>query len=248
MYDFWQQATPALRPGERTMRLRAVDDAAYSALVQASRYVPAHRQSWFWCPGSSNMFRRALLDSIRPATSPQAMFGGVDGFFAPIIHALTGTLLIDQPLSAYRVHGGNDFSAFPSLHGVRTANPKAEAQSFASFLRVLIWLVDHVDDVLAIAPAYSYWQILETVATTHPRRDVFSHPELKAALTRQYPRLIKLFGKSRVFHELRRRVSFGDYLEIVLGANKVKSPAVVYGRAVSRELSRSIRRLSGKEV
>ena len=147
MYHFWQQGTPALRPMERTVRLMGVDDSAYSALAQAARYWPAHSQYWCWCPGSSNMFRRALLDRVRPDPA-SALFGGVDGFFLPILHALTGTVLIDQPLSAYRLHGSNDYSTLPSLQGLLSAHPKVKAQSFSSYLRMLTWLVDHLDDVV----------------------------------------------------------------------------------------------------
>ncbi len=69
MYGAWKVGMPALRPFDRTIRLKGVDDGTYSALAQASRYLPSHTLQWFWCPGSSNMFRRALLDRIAPTES-----------------------------------------------------------------------------------------------------------------------------------------------------------------------------------
>jgi glycosyltransferase involved in cell wall biosynthesis len=239
MYNFWHQGVPALRPIERTVRLAAVDDNSYSALAQAARYLAAHTPHWCWCPGSSNMFRRALLDRIRPTDPSPAMFGGVDGFFLPILHALTGTLLIDQPLSAYRLHGSNDFSTLPSLTGILSAHPKVKAQSFGSYLRMLTWLVDHLDEVVLMTGANRYWQVLRTAAATHPlAREAFSQPEFKAALARRYPRLVELFGELHVFRELRGRVLFLEYLDIVLAAPRRAFPAAPLCRALCREVVR----------
>jgi glycosyltransferase involved in cell wall biosynthesis len=239
MYHFWQQGAPALRPMERTVRLQGVDDNAYLALTQAVRYVPAQLAHWCWCPGSSNMFRRALLDRIRPDNISPALFGGVDGFFLPILHALTGTLLIDQALSAYRLHGANDYSTLPSLHGLLSANPKVEAQSFASYLRMLRWIVDHVDDVVLLTGPSRYWQILDTCSAVHAwARKAFLQPEFKTTLAKRYSRLVELLGESSVFRELRRRLLFLEYLQIIIAAREHTLPIAELTRAFVREFRR----------
>jgi glycosyltransferase involved in cell wall biosynthesis len=248
MYRIWQQAAPALRPFERTRHLSAIDQAAFSALASAARYVPPHLPHWCWCPGSSNMFRRTLLDRIRPAHSSIAVFGGVDGFFTPILHALTGTVLIDQPLSAYRVHGANDYSTLPSIAGLYSSYPKALAQSHATSLRVLIWAVDCIDDLLTVAPASRYWQIFETLAVASPHPDPFSQPELKAAFARKYLRLIELFGEFHIFRELRRRMRFPDYVDVVLAGRRRAIPVVDFGRVLTWEIMRNIWRFSRRFV
>ncbi len=238
VYHLWQNGTPALRPLERTVRLSGVDDSSYSALAQAARYLPAQMHRC-WCPGSSNMFRRVLLDRIRPSDTSPALFGGVDGFFLPIFHALTGMILIDQPLSAYRLHGANDYSMLPSLHGLLTAHPKVKAQSFGSYLRMLTWIVDHLDDVVLMTGPNRYWQVIETVSATHPfAREAFSRPELEATLARRYSRLVELFGEFRVFRELRRRLPFPEYLQIVLAARHRAFPVADLSRALIREIAR----------
>lgn len=245
MYHFWQEAVPALRPPERAMRLNVVDEQAYRALSEAARYVPPHKPGWQWCPGSSNMFRRALLDRIRPAEAGPALFGGVDGFFTPILHALTGTVLIDQPLSAYRVHGANDFSTLPSIAYVHSANPRAEMQAFGTFVRVVVWLIVCIDDLLTMVPASRYWQIVEGVKrAASPESDAFSHPEVKAALARQYPRLVELFGEFRLCRELRRHMRFPVYLSIVVAARNRILPLTDIGRAMSWEFLRTARWVS----
>jgi glycosyltransferase involved in cell wall biosynthesis len=243
MYHFWQHGTPALRPMERTVRLTGVDDSAYSALAQAVRYLPAHTVHWCWCPGSSNMFRRALLDRIRPSDSSPAIFGGVDGFFLPILHALTGTILIDQPLSAYRVHGSNDFSTLPSLQGLMTENAKVKVQSFSTYIRMLTWLIDHLDDVVLMTGAERYWQVLDTASSTQPyAQKAFAHP-LQAALARRYSRLLELFGELRVFQELRKRLLFSEYLKIVLAARGRTLSIAERIRAFSLEIVRLYKKI-----
>jgi glycosyltransferase involved in cell wall biosynthesis len=239
MYHWWQHGMPALRPMGRTVRLMGVDDSAYSKLAEAARYLPASFQNWCWCPGSSNMFRRALLDRVRPVDPSPAIFGGVDGFYLPILHAITGTILIDLPLSAYRLHGSNDYSTLPSLHGVLTAHPKVRAQSFNSYKRMLTWLVDQLEVVVLMIETRRYWQILSTASGTHPyARAVFADPEFQIVLTRQYPRLVELFGELEVFRELRRRVLFSEYIKILLAARGRHFPIAALGRALSMEIVR----------
>jgi glycosyltransferase involved in cell wall biosynthesis len=247
MYYFWHHGTPALRPIKRTMRLRVVDDGAYLALARASRYLPAQAGRWCWCPGSSNMFRRILLDRIRPVGLSPALFGGVDSFFLPILHALTGTILIDQPLSAYRLHGNNESSTLPSLHGVLGPNPRATTQKFISYRRMLIWLVDHVDDVVILAGKDRFWEIFARAAATQlDGRQAFSSPEFQEAVAQKYLRLVDLYGEVRVFQELRQRLLFPEYLKIVLAARGRSLSIGELSRGLSREIMRKGRVLYQK--
>lgn len=240
MYRFWQHhGVPALRPIERAMRLTGVDGEFYSALSQAVRYLPAHTPYWCWCPGSSNMYRRILLERIRPDPLP-TLFGGADSFFLPILHALTGSLLIDQQLSAYRVHGSNDHSALPGLRGIWHMHPKGEALSFGSYLRMLSWLIEHVDEVIAMTGANRYWQVFDIASSTdHRAREAFSRLEFRAAVAARYQRLVEIFGEFQIFCHLRKRLSFHEYLEVLRAARNGAIPLPEYGRVISREIARN---------
>lgn len=238
MYRRWQKGAPGLRPIERTVRLRAVEDSAYAALARAVRYVPADTKGWCWCPGSSNMFRRQLLDRIRPTDASPTLLGGVDGFYLPILHALTGVLLIDLPLSAYRLHESNDHSVLPSLSGVSGRHPRAMAPSLAAYVRMISWVIDCPDEVLLAGIRHRYWQILEIVASTDPRAStVFLLPELQAIFARRLPQLVDVYGELRVFYELRRRVGFLNYVKVVLAARPRAGPFAEVGRALVLELA-----------
>jgi glycosyltransferase involved in cell wall biosynthesis len=244
MYGAWQTGSPALRPIERTVRLKGVDDGAYSALAHGTRYLPAHTPQWFWCPGSSNMFRRALLNRVLPTEPSPALFGGVDGFFLPILHALTGSILIDMPLSAYRVHDSNDYSTLPSLFGIFSSQPNGNKTQRITYLRMMTWLVDHFDDVVLMTGESRYWQVLNSAMGTHPYpRDAFSDPHFQAGLARCYRRLVELYGEFRVFGQLRRYMRFSEYLKIVLASRRFRFAFAAIGSTSSLEIARNFWRL-----
>jgi glycosyltransferase involved in cell wall biosynthesis len=239
MHQHWQShGEPVLRPIERTMRLPGVDERSYAALAGASRYLPARCGHWCWCPGSSNMLRRVLLDRIRPSGSSSSLFGGVDSFYLPIIHALTGSILIDQQLSAYRVHSANDHSALPGLRNVWHMHSKGEALSLASYSRMLCWIIDHVDDVVLMTK-HRYWQVFNTAVSTDWRvREALLQPEFRATLARRYLRLVELFGESQVFRELRKLLLFSEYLNIIRAADQRGFPLAAFSRSLTRESAR----------
>jgi hypothetical protein len=147
---------------------------------------------------------------------------------------MTGTLLIDLPLSAYRLHGANDFSTLPSIAHLHGANPSAQAEAHAMFVRTVVWLIVAVDDLLAMVPKDRYWRIFETVRSSHVYYDISSQPEIKAALALRYKRLVELFGEFRLFRELRRYMRFPDYVQVVMAAHGRAFPVADIGRALSR--------------
>jgi glycosyltransferase involved in cell wall biosynthesis len=164
MLRSWKEGQPSMRSADNTVRLATFNVSAYSELAAHTRYIPMYRPGWNWCVGSSNMYRRVLLDRLRPRLATDTIFGGVDGFFTPILHAITGTNLIDRLLNAYRVHGANDFSMLPALVGVSSSYGEAELRSYATAKLTLLSLIDGFENVLETAPAHRYWQILDTVA------------------------------------------------------------------------------------
>jgi hypothetical protein len=92
---------------------------------------------------------------------------------------------------------------------------------------------------------HRYWQVLNTAISTDWRvREGFLAPEFQATLARQYPRLVELFGESKVFHELRQRLLFREYLKVALAAHQNGAKFAAVGRALLREIARKISLLS----
>jgi glycosyltransferase involved in cell wall biosynthesis len=238
-YNAWREGEAGLRSVEHAVRLPAFDEDRYSALANATRYVPWNRRSWLWCPGSSNMFRRALLARIRPKMASEELCASVDGFYLPILHAISGSNLIGLPLSAYRVHGANRFSRLMAVSGVYAGSPEANLRDAAERRFALISLIDGFED-LPISPE-RFWEILDIVGSTGPARYPFGHPEIRAAFARQYFTLTQYFGEHEVLRQLRRRFTFGDYLKTTIAAgNGLRRIATRIRRMAFLEVCRKV--------
>ena len=97
-------------------RLRTVHDDAYATLSRHTRLLQPVAMEWPWSPGTSNMYRRFILDLLAPACDSEDLPKlSADGHFNHLGHLLGGSARIDIPLSTYRIHGGNFSASVPSL-------------------------------------------------------------------------------------------------------------------------------------
>ena len=87
------------------------------------------------------MYRLALLQRVRPSKLGPTVLGGVDGYFTPLLYAMNGVLLINLPLSLYRIHGINDYSTMPELNGMRIGTTRGEIQGDKVLLLVFEFLI-----------------------------------------------------------------------------------------------------------
>jgi len=215
MQHWWPVALRCIRVNPRLPRVAAVDDRAFRALCRGTRFSPPGAGSWSWSQGSSNMFRRIMLERVRPSGLGPIVLGGVDAYFTPLLNAITGTLLINLPLSLYRIHGGNDYSALPGLYGVRTGTEAPANLGASGFLLGLDFLIRDVDMALRTVPEDRYWSVLDAVMSAGKYKKLIAHPGAKALLTKNLDRLIRVFGKRSVYCELRLRMKLRDFLDII---------------------------------
>jgi GT2 family glycosyltransferase len=80
---------------------------------------PGIMAEWIWCATSAMIFRRTVLETLRPAR-PEQLRICADLYLARGAHMLGGTVRIERSLGCYRLHGKNGF-ARNSLLGARTA-------------------------------------------------------------------------------------------------------------------------------
>ena len=110
-------------------------------IAERIAYVPPLKFSWVWSPTSGLCYRRdALLlfaDNARLAT----LRTGTDLYFAYACSGLSGSVIIDEPLFAYRIHGGNIFTARAQLD--RTLNFTVGG-SGDSNIKAQLFLIDHL--------------------------------------------------------------------------------------------------------
>jgi glycosyltransferase involved in cell wall biosynthesis len=214
----WALTIPtSFNPG--SPRLTAINDSSLKKLRKATRYSPANLSNWGWGQGSSNMFRRSLLERFRPGLASKAIFGGVDGYFCPLINAVTGTLLIHIPLSLYRIHGTNDYANLPSLVHIRTGTARGEEQGENILLLIFSFLIGELDRALTAIPPGNYWAVLDNVASMSVSNNFFQHPGVKDLLTEHFHKLCEIFGRRATVLHLRSRMPSSDSLKIVFKAN-----------------------------
>ena len=215
VYAAWRDGSPSLRPLAQVTRLAGVSRSDYLHLDDATRYVGALVRGWNWSPGSANMFRRALLDRLRPhvpAGSP--LFGGVDGYYMPMMHAISGSNIINLPLLAYRIHGRNDYTGMASIVGGRIGTERGIAQGFQIQNLILITMIERCERL----PIYraAFWQSFTTVANLNHLYEPCREPEVVAAITDQYNILMQYFGERVLIRELYQLLSFKNLLPITL--------------------------------
>jgi glycosyltransferase involved in cell wall biosynthesis len=219
MHDRWPEAQRCFTSKSEIFRIAELDDEGFTTLAKATRFLPTGAKNWGWVQGSANMYRRVLLERLRPKAVGPKVFGGIDGYFTPLLHAMTGALLINRPLSLYRVHNANDYSALPSLNSLRIGTAAGEVQGDEVLLLALQFLIAEMAKVLQFLPAARFLDVLEVVSSTSRHDRPFAQPAVKKLITSHYRRLAETFGSGRILVRLRDHLKTKDCIAILRESN-----------------------------
>lgn len=99
------------------------------------------RKQWVWAPTSGNCFRRDALRLFADNPALKNLRTGTDLYFCVGISAISGSVLIDKSVAAYRMHGGNIYSQHPQLNHYLCYQPSGSGDSNAKAREAL---VDHL--------------------------------------------------------------------------------------------------------
>lgn len=110
-------------------------------ILERIRFVAPTTTEWVWSPTSGNCYRRDALDLFADNPALRRLRTGTDLYFCVGVNAISGSVLIDDALGVYRMHGGNIFSKRPQLEHVLAYQPGCSGDSNAQ-ARAL--LVDHL--------------------------------------------------------------------------------------------------------
>jgi hypothetical protein len=99
-------------------------------------HVPPGETRWCWSPTTGNMFRRDALALLIGFDEFDRMRGSADVFVCAGVSVLCGSLLIDKPLSWYRIHGTNMGSFQAQLTNVRSVRESAEQSRLAKAMLI----------------------------------------------------------------------------------------------------------------
>jgi glycosyltransferase involved in cell wall biosynthesis len=116
-------------------------DAFDRTILDRIRFVEPMTNEWVWSPTSGNCFRRDALDLFSDDPALRSLRTGTDLYFCLGVNAVSGSVLIDEAVAVYRMHGGNIFSKRPQLQNVLPYEPGCSGDSNAQAKAVLI---DHL--------------------------------------------------------------------------------------------------------
>ncbi|MGB8277343.1 MAG: glycosyltransferase family 2 protein [Methylovirgula sp.] len=88
-----------------------------------AHYVPPLCTRWVWTPTSGLCYRRDALSLFTDNEHLGHLWTGTDTYFAHGIGGWCGSILIDEPVFIYRLHGANAFSQTAQLHHTLNYRP-----------------------------------------------------------------------------------------------------------------------------
>ena len=91
--------------------------------------VPPMTTRWVWSPTSGSCYRRDALTMFADNPALTSLRTGTDMYFGHAIGALCGSALIDEPVFAYRIHGGNIYSQRAQLDRTLCFKPGSHGDS-----------------------------------------------------------------------------------------------------------------------
>ena len=108
-------------------------------IAKKVHYIPPLKIGWFWSPTSGICYRRDALRLFADNPLLATLRTGTDLYFAFGCSGLSGSVLIDEPLFAYRIHGGNIFTAHAQLDRTLNFTPGGGGDSN---IKAQLYLVD----------------------------------------------------------------------------------------------------------
>jgi hypothetical protein len=141
----------------------AIDPAKKSANWQ--RHTPYRLYTkrlvhWVWVSTSSMMFRRSLIDLVFP-DDDEAFRLHMDFYVVVMAQMVSGSLLIDEPLYSYRLHGRNFAANNPVLGGRLHLSARNWGNTYAIMLdRMLAAMVERRERFVAALGDRQYRRML----------------------------------------------------------------------------------------
>jgi hypothetical protein len=86
-------------------------------------YVPPLCTNWVWSPTSGLCYRRDAIALFADNENLPYLWTATDMYFAHGIGGWCGSVLIDEPVFIYRLHGSNLYSLTPQLHHTLNYEP-----------------------------------------------------------------------------------------------------------------------------
>ena len=220
-----------LRPPYQVPILPTISPEDYEALSNSSVTIPANEKGWLWYGSSAMLLRRRAVEMVLPHNPENStiredgFFLAADSFFAYNCHWLGGSLRIEIPLHAYRVHGQNQFNRSIHFRGVK--REKSPVQKFLSrrFDEMVRDVVARHERLISQTSRERFWQIFDQACDRiePPLKDKVSGDTF-AVLAEAFPKLEVTFGARRTVFEFRRQIGLISLTRIIMTAYGARVP------------------------
>jgi hypothetical protein len=203
-----------------TKRIDSLSPDQFVTLVANLIEISDEVERWQWAPGSANVYRKEVLRFSRPLYAGKVCRAAVDNYFVPFCNALSSSILIDLPLSAYRIHGSNRHAATNSMNGLRTISRAGERRSAERRRDIIVTLCSRPELFLRACDDRKFWRVMDLPSKIDREsiRTCYESQSVRDTLRTNFQKLCDAFGKSNFENELRKRMSaetFRSLLESV---------------------------------
>ncbi|MGO9029423.1 MAG: glycosyltransferase [Acidimicrobiales bacterium] len=222
----FRPSSMGLRRIDKAMRLPTISDRGYHDLAR-SVFVYESGGGWMWGPGSSNVYRRSVLDLAHYSTPDRTWIRGADNFLNPLCHVFGGSALIDQPLSAYRLHGANYFSQRETLAGWQMGKPDTARKSLEEGSETLSVFLEKSAIYRPILE-HRFWLAFDQLSAglRGPTGYLLSTPTVLTVLSDHYQTLTQVFGEIEVHNELGARLTPQDLYGVLRRGQGGRLPSI----------------------
>ena len=227
----WPSNMQGLRPREVVPRLSTVSDDDYEVLHALTVTIPWTEGGWLWSPGTSNMYRRFVLEMVRPTSREENLKKmAADGHFTRLCHVLGGSALIRHPLSAYRVHGGNFFASTLSLPGLMGGGP-ASAHLSIRRQEAARAILERAAEI-AWRSNDRLWIALDRCFESDGASRAREYANAEELVANYLPQLVELYGLRATTYNLARRMPRGDVTKLLRRGLKERKSWVLFWLAI----------------
>lgn len=207
--------TKGLTREDGVVRLSTISADQYKLLNQQTTTRAPYKGSWFWAPGTSNMFRRTILDMCRIKSNSDIFMRAADSHFNHLCHAIGGTAIIDVTLAGYRQHGANYFSKMETIAGIRRGPPNYTYNSRKKTRETLECFMEKTPFFNWILPS-RYWSVVDQLPNIRSEDlpSYFSEPEAKDLFTRHIQKICDEFGYKDSVRQICARFDHSSAMKI----------------------------------
>ncbi|WP_421724690.1 glycosyltransferase [Bauldia sp.] len=211
------------RPAEFTDAALSTDALSDRSLLRDyTTVISSLPDRWIWSPGSGNVYRRSFVQRACELVAPAVpRHHASDTLLNEVCHWLSGTALIDVPLSAYRLHDENVFASRIRIPGVRGMTRRSIERNRGQRRFIRAAMIRNRSRTRGWLATEQFWTAFDWIGANSG--GLADNADLLEALTESYDQLADEFGEIGLARALLSRLPHRQFRLIPKGTpNTIK--------------------------